>query len=489
MDASLYIGLDVGTQGTKGLLVDAETRTVVARASVAYGLIEGLPPGAAEQHPDTWMNAVGDVVQQLFEGRERDKPRVAGIGVSGQQHGLVVLDGEDRVLRPAKLWCDTSTAQEARELSQLLGRAVPTGFTASKILWLARHEPEVFKYVRSVLLPHDSINLRLTGVRRTEAGDASGTGFFDPVTRCFDMREASIVDRRLPYLLPELTPVGAPCGELDATVADLLGLRAGIPVAAGSGDNMMSAFGSGATREGVVVISLGTSATVFTMSTEPIRDPEGLIAPFCDATGHHLPLVCVMNATGVTEEVRRAFGASHEELTAEGAEIEAGCGGLLWAPYLQGERVPDLPHARGLISGLSAGSLSRGLLYRAAIEGVTFNLAWGVERLKKLGIPVERARLVGGAASNALWRRILCDVLDVPLERLAEPESAALGAALQALWTVQRTRGDDVSADEVAHPFVHLAGDPIQPAARARDVYQECATRFRVLVHANFGGG
>ena len=177
------LGLDVGTRGTKGLVLDLEQNTVVARASCEYGLLEGLPEGAAEQHPDLWIGAVASVCKELLESRGVNARRVVGLGVSGQQHGLVVLDEDDEVVRPAKLWCDTSTVEEAKELSSLFGRAIPTGYTASKILWLVRHEPDHWKATCRVLLPHDYVNLRLTGRATMEAGDASGTGFFDPVKR------------------------------------------------------------------------------------------------------------------------------------------------------------------------------------------------------------------------------------------------------------------------------------------------------------------
>ncbi|MFN0007625.1 MAG: xylulokinase, partial [Planctomycetota bacterium] len=436
MKGELFLGLDVGTQGTKGLLLDAERGEIVARASSSYGLIEGLPPGACEQHPDTWIDALRRVAAELFTYRER----VAGVGISGQQHGLVLLDREGAVLRPAKLWCDTSTAEEARELSERLGRRVPVGYTASKVLWSARREPDLWARAASVLLPHDYVNHRLTGARVAEAGDASGTGWFDPVARRYDLAAAAEIDGRLPDLLPRLLEAGEPAGTLSRAGAELLGLREGILVAAGSGDNMASAVGSGATRESVLTVSLGTSATIFGFRASPAIDPRGLIAPFCDATGGWLPLLCLMNATGVTEEVRRATGLDHEALTSAAEAVESGCGGVRWLPYLAGERVPDLPHATGALLGLRTGSLSPGVLYRAAIEGVAINLAWGFERMRALGISAESARVVGGASRNRLWLRILADALGIPLTPLAEPESAALGAAILAAWTVERSR-------------------------------------------------
>ena len=457
---TLYLGFDVGTQSTKALLLDVDGGGVVARAQRAYGLISGLPPGHAEQDPATWITAVKEVAREVL--RDVEVGRVGGVGVSGQQHGCVVLGDADEVVRPAKLWCDTSTTKQARALSDRLGRVVPVGFTASKLVWLRECEPNNWDRVRSVLLPHDYINFRLTGVKTMECGDASGTGLFDVAGRVFDQDAVSAVDSRLSEMLPPLLETGEPAGELSATGAALLGLPVGLPVAAGGGDNMMAAIGAGATRSGVVVMSLGTSGTVFTRTDRPVVDPDGLIAPFCSSDGGWLPLLCVMNATGVTEEVRAAFGLGHDELTRLAGRVPTGCDGVTWLPFLQGERVPDLPSATGSLLGLRAGQLRPGLLYRAALEGVSCNLAQGVARMQRLGLTVSELRLVGGAACNPLWRQILADLLSVPVAVSAEPEAAALGAAIAACWTSGR-QGDPSSLDRVAGPLLRTDGEVVEP--------------------------
>jgi xylulokinase len=435
---------------------------------------------------------VRDVAAQLRAQLPDLPARAAGVGVSGQQHGLVVLDEARVVIRAAKLWNDTSTAAEAAELSAALGRRIPVGFTASKILWLKRHEEKNWRRVQHVLLPHDFLNERLTGQPVMEAGDASGTGFFDPVRRAFDEEVMTWIDPRLRELLPPLLAAGEPAGRLSPSGAALLGLRergVGLPVAAGGGDNMCSAIGSGATRPGVVTCSLGTSGTVFAYADRPVVDPEGLIAPFCDSTGGWLPLLCIMNCTNVTEEVHAAFPyLSLDELTRAAERDPPGAGGLLWLPFLQGERVPDLPQATGTLLGLRAGALSPGRLFRAALEGVALNLGWGVERLAALGLRVEAVRLVGGGAQNQLWQQILADVFGVPVVRLAESESGALGAAIQACWTSRRLAGEKVSCDEVAQRFVALAGEPAQPDAARSDSYREAGARFRAAVARIHGG-
>ncbi len=434
MPNHLALGIDVGTQGAKALVVDTTTNSIVARAAHHYDLIPDLPPGAAEQHPDTWTDAVKTLIADLAN---QGVPigDVACVGVSGQQHGLVLLDDGGTPVRPAKLWCDTSTTAEAEQLSRAFDAPVPVGFTASKIRWVQQHEPHHWARTATVMLPHDYINFRLTGRRTMEVGDASGTAFLDIASRTFDQRRVSAIGNGLADRLPELIDAPNPAGTISADGAAWSGLSEGTTVSAGGGDNMMSAIGSGTTAPGVLTISLGTSATAFAHSDHPVIDPDGLIAPFCASCPGWLPLLCTMNATAVVDEVRTAFNTTHDELTRAAAELPPGTDGLTLIPFLIGERVPDLPHATGTLHGIRPGWLSPPRLYRAAIEGVTANLASGINRLRALNVPLTDVRLVGGGAPNPLWRQILADMLNLPVTPLAEPESAALGATIQAIWT------------------------------------------------------
>ncbi len=486
---ALHLGLDVGTQSTKGLVVDAETSTVVARAASSYDLLEGLPVGAAEQHPNTWLEAVESVARELWQKLEPEPGELRGIGVSGQQHGLVILGEGDRVLRASKLWCDTTTTAEAEELSERWGRSVPAGFSASKVLWLARHEPELWERTQRVCLPHDFLNLRLTGEFTAECGDASGTGWFDATTRTWD---STAVDTLVPEFKRRLAPLidsGSQAGRLTPAGARILGLdeaHAGVSVASGGGDNMMSAIGAGATREGVCVLSLGTSATVSVRSETPVVDPSGAIAAFCDSAGGWLPLLCVMNATGVLSEVAEAFGATLNELTHAARKVEVGARGVEFLPFLAGERVPDLPGATGSIGGLRAGSLRPAVIFRAALEGVSLNLAWGVARMRTLGLAVDRVRLVGGGARNSLWATILADTLNVRVEPCKELESAALGAALQSLWACTRASDREADLTDLAAPFVSLEQALVPDPDRVR-LYEELQESFRASVAQLYG--
>lgn len=478
----LYLGIDVGTQGTKAVLIG--DGRILARASRSYGLLEGLPTGAAEQHPDTWVEAVRDSIADVLGGR--DAGSITALGVSGQQHGFVPLGEDGSVLRPAKLWCDSTTSAQAAELSAALGSHVPTGFTASKILWMRQREPELFSRLRHVLLPHDYLNYRLTGEISMEPGDASGTGLFDVAAQCFDRRASDAIDPELHACLPALKQPGELAGLVDAQGAKTFGLAEGTAVSTGGGDNMMSAIGSGAVREGVVVLSLGTSGTVFSYADQPVLDPRGWIASFCGSAGGWLPLLCVMNLTAVTGEVQAAFDLDHAELTARSADVPPGCGGLRWLPFLSGERVPDLPDATGTLLGMRPGCLSPALLYRAAIEGTSYNLAWGMDLMRDLGVVIQELRLVGGASQNQLWRRILADVCELPVRVLLEPESGALGAALQAMWAHDRHQGVGRTIHEVLEPFVQLE-DAVTEPGPAAPTYSAHRAQFAADLRDHYG--
>jgi xylulokinase len=319
-----FIGIDSGTQSTKTILLDAPSGEAVASASESYELIEGLPAGHKEQHPAEWIAAVRAGVKAALDKSGVSRASVRGIGVSGQQHGFVALDETDRVIRAAKLWCDTATSPECEEIIAALGgldktieavgNGVPAGFTASKILWMKRREPENYARLRSVLLPHDYINFWLTGRKTMECGDASGTALLDVGARKWSQAAISAIDPRLVEMLPPLIASDEIAGTLRPELAAEFGLGDGVIVSSGGGDNMMGAIGTGNVRAGVVTASLGTSGTIYACSERPVVDQRGEIAAFCDSTGRWLPLVCTMNVTVATEMVRERFNLSHDEM-------------------------------------------------------------------------------------------------------------------------------------------------------------------------------
>lgn len=447
---SLYIGIDSGTQSTKAVLLDLEAGAVVAQARAQHALIEGLPPGAAEQHPADWTAAMDQVIREVLASA--DRARVRGIGISGQQHGFVPLDEGGEVIRPAKLWCDTSTAEECVLLTRKLGgeRAVIRriglpflpGYTAPKILWLKRHEPKNFRRLRHVLLPHDYLNFHLTGHYRMEYGDASGTALLDVRKRTWSSAAVNAIDARLGDALPPLFASDLPHGRLRPDRAREYGLDETVLVSAGGGDNMMGAIGTGNVRPGVVTASLGTSGTIFAHSNRPVVDPSGEIAAFCGSTGGWMPLLCTMNVTTITESFRGLFGYDHAALDRAVAGVPPGAEGLLLLPFFAGERTPNLPFGSGVAFGLTSANTTPAHWARAAMEGVTFGLNFGLERLRRLGLRPTEIRVTGGGARSAVWRQLMADMFGVPVVGMRDEEGAALGAAIQAVWCEERAHRD-----------------------------------------------
>lgn len=447
---SLFIGIDSGTQSTKAIVLDLEQNKVVAEARAAYRLIDGLPVGHMEQHPRDWVAALESVIGEVTA--KIDRARVRGIGISGQQHGFVPLDTHGAVIRPAKLWCDTSTVQECELLTKKLGGAKAVirtsgllflpGFTAPKILWLKRNEPENYKRLRHVLLPHDYLNFHLTGNYFMEHGDASGTALMDVRKRVWSPDAIGAIDKNLLDWLPPLSESHAMAGLLKPGLARQFGLPDDVVVSAGGGDNMMGAIGTGNVAPGMVTASFGTSGTIYAFAKQPVVDPTGEIAAFCSSTGGWLPLLCTMNVTTVTEQVRALFGYDHTALNAAVAGTPAGSDGLVLLPYFAGERTPNVPDGTGVLLGLNQKTFTAGHLARAAMEGVTLGMNYGLRRLAELGVAAKEIRLTGGGARSAVWRQIMADIFGVPVVKMVEDEGAALGAALQAAWCVARREGD-----------------------------------------------
>ncbi|MCL4785625.1 MAG: xylulokinase [Verrucomicrobia bacterium] len=481
---NLILGVDSGTQSTKVLAVDARDGKVLGTGSQAYDLIPDLPPGAKEQHPHTWRDATAAAIRQALRQAKAVAADVQAIGVSGQQHGFVPLDKHGEVIRPAKLWCDTSTAAECEEIMEkvgglkktikALGNAVLPGFTASKILWLKKHEPKNFARLATVLLPHDYLNFWLTGEKVMEYGDASGTALLDVRKRKWAKAVLEAVDSDLADKLPPLISSDKPAGRLQPSTAHALGLNPGVLVSAGGGDNMMGAVGTGNTRAGVITASFGTSGTIYACAEKPVVDPEGEIAAFCDSTNRWLPLLCTMNVTVATEMVRQDFGWTHERYAAESARIPAGSNGLLLLPYFEGERTPNVPDGTGVWFGVNQRTFDAGHFARAAMEGVTLGMNYGLRRLAELGVKPTQIRATGGGAKSAVWRQIMADVFDAEVVTLKVAEGAAYGAALQAFWCWRLQEGDKISIEEITDRFVGLsAGETARPDAATVKIYRE----------------
>jgi len=481
---TIVLGIDSGTQSTKALAVHASTGAVLGIGASAYDLIPDLPPGHKEQHPKTWIEATTRAVKAALKQAKARPAEVVAIGVSGQQHGFVPLDRQGEVIRPAKLWCDTSTAEECAEITaalggpratvRALGNAVLPGFTAGKILWLKKHEPANFKRLATVLLPHDYLNWWLTGRAFMEYGDASGTALMDVRKRRWCQAAVNAIDPDLADKLPALSPSDQPAGTLTAQTAKALGLSPGLIVSAGGGDNMMGAIGTGNTRDGVVTASFGTSGTIYASTSKPVVDPRGEIAAFCDSTNRWLPLLCTMNVTVATEMVRRDFDLDHATFEKTAAKAPPGSDGLMLLPYLEGERTPNVPDGTGVFFGARPATFTAPHFARATMEGVTLGMNYGLQRLAELGVRATQVRATGGGAKSRLWRQIMADVFNAEVVTLQVSEGAAFGAAIQALWCWHLSRGEKPAIADLTDAFVKLnPRETTTPIPANVAVYQE----------------
>jgi xylulokinase len=469
----IYLGIDCGTQSTKTIALDAASGKILASNAQGYEVISDLPPGHLEQHPSTWTQAVDATVQQVLNALGARRNEVRGIGVSGQQHGFVPLDKDGQVIRPAKLWCDTSTADEcelirshfggSKAVIEKVGVDMLPGFTAPKILWLKRHEPLNFAKLATVMLPHDYLNFHLTGSSRMEYGDASGTALMDVRHRTWAQDVVAFIDPALVEKLPPLHSSRQPAGPLRLDLAKRWNLPADVVVSAGGGDNMMGAIGTGNVETGRVTASLGTSGTIYAYSDQPVIDPGGEIAAFCDSTDAWLPLLCTMNVTVATEAARNLFGWSHVQLDDAIRTVPPGADGLLFLPYLQGERTPNLPRGTGVFHGLTLRTMTPAHLARATMEGVTLGLLYGLHRMRTLGIAPTEIRLTGGGSKSAVWRQICADVFRCRVVTLAEAEGAALGAAIQALAAVETGKSVNAWSNELVQLNPRDTAEPAAP--------------------------
>ena len=481
---TFLIGIDSGTQSTKALVVEAKSGKVLGTGMAAYNLIPNLPPGAKEQHPRDWRKATATAIKAALKQAKARAGEVVAIGVSGQQHGFVPLDKAGEVIRPAKLWCDTTTQAECEEITAKLGGAKKTiaaignavlpGFTAPKILWLKKHEPKNFAKLATVLLPHDYLNFWLTGEATMEYGDASGTALLDVRKRQWSTAAVKAIDAALGEKLPRLISSDEPAGKLSAATAKELGLNPGVLVSAGGGDNMMGAIGTGNTRQGIITASFGTSGTIYACADQPVIDPAGEIAAFCDSTNRWLPLLCTMNVTVATELLRRDFKMDHATFEAAAARGQVGSNGLVLLPYLEGERTPNVPDGTGVYFGVSARTFNTECFARATVEGVTLGMNYGLRRLAQLGVKAKQIRATGGGAKSKLWRQIMADVFNAEVVTLKVSEGAAYGAALQALWCWRLQKGEKISIGDITDKFVTLNhAETAMPKKDAVAAYRE----------------
>ncbi len=483
------IGVDSGTQGTKVLIVDFEGQ-VLGRGQATHRFVEGLKPGESEQDPQEWIKAFEEALVLALKSANVNPSEIVSLGVSGQQHGFVPLDDRGHPIRPAKLWNDTSTVEETEILTeklggeksyiQKLGISLAVGYTASKILWLKRHEPKNYIRVSKVLLPHNFINSSLTGIDHMEFGDASGTGLMNIREREWQEEVVVAIDPELKAKLPPLSHPSQPVGLMKKETAQRFGMNQ-VLVSSGGGDNMMGAIGTGNVKPGLCTLSLGTSGTVYSYFEESFVDPEGEIAAFCDSTGGWLPLLCTMNVTNTTEYWKAIFNISNEELEQMASQAPAGAEKLLFLPFIDGERVPVLPNASGVFFGLNRRTFSRPHMARAIMEGTIFNLGYGFSRMKGLGLVPSEIRATGGGSKSRLWLQIVADIFQIPVVTLEEDEAAALGAAIQSIWNYHTSQGKKTKIVEFTEEMVKLGEAAFEPQPNTFAFYENLQDRFNSL--------
>jgi len=484
------VGIDSGTQGTKALVVDVDSGRVLGRGKSPHAMIRDLGPGASEQDPAVWAGALEKALAAALRRARVDAGKIVALGVSGQQHGFVPLDAGGRVIRPAKLWNDTSTIRETEDLVAALGGkseviarlgvSLAVGFTASKILWLKRHEPKRYARLATVLLPHNYLNRWLTGRARMEYGDASGTGLMDIRRLRWDEKAAAAVDPDLAGKLPPLVHPREPVGYMKKALAASFGFGR-VLVGSGGGDNMMGAIGSGNVRPGVCTLSLGTSGTVYAHFDRPFVDPEGEIAAFCDSTGGWLPLLCTMNVTNATEIAKSLFGLDNARLERLARRAGPGAGGLLFLPFVDGERVPVLPFSSAVLFGLDRRTFDAAPIVRAIMEGAVLNLGYGFARMRALGLKPGEIRATGGGAKSRLWLQIAADVFATPVVTLKEAEAAAYGAALQAVWNWRLAAGEKTDIADIAAKWIAKDRLGAEPDPKTTAIYADLQARFNDL--------
>lgn len=492
---SLLLGIDLGTTGSTAIVLEPDG-TIVAEAS--HGVAPDVPqPSWSEQDPADWWQATVASIRAVLADEDVASDAIAGVGLTGQMHGLVLLDDDGEVLRPAILWNDQRTGPECEAITERVGREqvvehtgnpVLPGFTAPKIEWVRTHEPDVYDRTAAFLLPKDYVRYRLTGTRATDVSDASGTSLFDVEHRRWSEAMCEAVGVPEAWR-PTVTESATASARIHEDAAAATGLPEGTPVVGGAGDQAAQAVGTGVVAAGSAVVTLGTSGVVFAPTDAYRVDPEGRLHAFCHAAPGTWHLMGVMlSAAGSLRWYVDLFNdlmagpdadRNYEQLLGEAESVPAGAEGLLFLPYLSGERTPHAdPNARGVFFGLHHRH-ERAHLTRAVLEGVAFGLRDSFELMKKQGVAPDSIRVSGGGARSPLWRRILASVLDVPLVHTTTPHGAAVGAALLAGVGI-----DTYSSVRTASETAYREQGRTPPEADAVDRYDALFDRYRALYPA-----
>src|SRR5579871_91988 len=491
-----WLGIDIGTGGTRALLVD-EAGQVRHASTAVHEDVRMEKPLWAEQRPENWWDAARQAVRRVLTDAKASGKDIRGVGLSGQIDGLVMVDEAHRVIRPALIWSDQRSQPRVDWINQTVGKdavlryianPVLTGFTLPKLLWVRDHEPHNFERMRKVLLPKDYVRFQLTGEFASDVSDASGTALFDVVKRrwSFEFVDALKLDRGI---LPQAYESSDTTGKISATAARETGLEPGTPVVGGGGDQASSAVGNGIVTKGIVSCTLGTSGVVFAHSDQPQYDPAGRVHTFCHAVKGAWHVMGVTQGAGMSLQWFRnqlSPSADYDALAAEAARAPAGSQGLYWLPYLMGERTPHLDaFVRGGWVGLTA-KHTRSDLIRALLEGVSYSQKDCLDIIEQMGVPVDSVRASGGGARSAFWRQMLADVFAKRVVTLQTQEGSAYGAALLALVGT----GVYASVPEVCAAAIRevdsLSPQPeaVRVYARGHKAYQSLYPALRPFFHS-----
>jgi xylulokinase len=484
-----FMGIDVGTGGTRAVIVDA-AGTLMGSASSEHAPFRAEHPGWAEQDPEDWWRAAIEAIHGAIASSPDPKDRVAAIALTGQMHGAVMLDENGAVLRPALIWCDTRTQPECDWLNQTIGYerlieltcnpALPN-FTLTKLLWVKKHQPEIFAKIRHVMCPKDYVRYRLTGEFAIDVQEASGTLLLDVTHRRWSQEVAEAAGIPMSWL-PKVYESPEICARISDKAAQMTGLDAGTPVAAGAGDQGAGAVGMGILQPGSVSATIGTSGVVFAATAEPTKDPKGRLHTFCHAVPGVWHVMGVTQSAGLSLSwLKETFftGQSYDSLNQAAAQIPAGAEGVQWAPYLLGERTPHLdPEVRAAFTGIGAKTTSAHFV-RAVLEGVAYSLEDTFTLFRELNIPVNGIRLGGGGARGALWRCIQAGIYGQPVEVLVAEEGGAFGCALMAGVAADHW----ANLDEACAQAIKVA-ECVQPSPADLEAYKTGYANWRKLYPA-----
>ena len=486
-----FLGIDVGTGGSRAILIDTNG-AVIASATVEHQPFSSPEIGWAEQNAEDWWKASSEAIRRILKDENVKAEGISAIGLSGQMHGAVFLDESDKVLRPSIIWCDQRTDKQCRDLTEKIGAeklielvsnpALPN-FTLTKMLWVRENEPEIWNKTRTVLLPKDYVRLCLTGDKASDVSDASGTLLLDVQNRKWSNELLAAVEMS-ENLLPKLYESAEITGTISAECAAETGLKVGTPVVAGAGDNAAGAIGMGIVSVGAVSATIGTSGVVFAVTDQPSIDLKGRIHTFCHAIPNRWHVTGVTQAAGLSFRwFRDNFAASenYNDLVEGAKKIPVGADGLIWTPYLMGERTPHVDSSvRASLIGLTA-SHTKAHVVRAILEGVAFSLRDAIEIFRSLNIPIENIRLGGGGAISSLWRQIQANVYGQTVEIVEAEEGAAFGAALLAGVGA----GAWKTIDEACEKTIHVA-EKIEPNEKSVEVLNHQYQAFK-KVYSSLG--